>query len=93
MCVDYRKLNSVPKPDKFPLPRIDDLLNQLGKLKYFSTLNLVAGFWQIRMNNSPKEKTAFVTRNGTFELQIMPFGLTNAPSEAHTEGDQGSKPT
>eukprot|EP00731_Ephydatia_muelleri_P007839 Em0004g177a len=71
MCVDYRKLNSVTKPDKFPLPRIDDLLDQLGKSKYFSTLDLAAGFWQIRMNKSSKEKTAFVTQNGLFEFQVM----------------------
>ena len=91
MCVDYRKLNSVTKPDKFPLPRIDDLLHQLGKSKYFSTLELAAGFWQIGMNDWSKEKTAFVTQNGLFEISGNALWADKCPSsfsEAHAQGDQ-----
>ena len=79
-CIDYRGLNSVTKLDTFPLPRIDDLLDQLGKSKYFSTLDLASGYWQIRVHRDSKEKTAFITRQGLYQFKVMPFGLTNAPS-------------
>ena len=65
------------KPDTFPLPRIDDLLNQLGSAQYFSTLDLAAGYWQIRAS---RKKTAFVTHEGLHEFHVMPFGLMNAPA-------------
>ena len=58
-CVDYRGLNDVTKADNYPLPRIDDLLDELGKAKFFSTLDLVSGFWQIRVHPDSQEKTAF----------------------------------
>ena len=79
-CVDYRHLNSVTKSDTFPLPRIDDLLDQLGNSKYFTTLDLAAGYWLIRVADDSIEKTAFVKPNGLFEFRVMPFGLTNAPA-------------
>ena len=79
-CVDYRQLNAVTKPDRYPLPRIDDLLDQLGKSHYFSTLDLASGYWQIRVHPRSTEKTAFITPQGLFEFKVMPFGLTNAPS-------------
>ena len=72
-CVDYRKLNSVTKPNVFPMPRINDMLDQLGKSKYFSTLDLAAGYWQIRMEPSSQEKTAFIVPQGLYEFRVMPF--------------------
>ena len=78
-CVDYRSLNSVTIADNFPLPRIDDLLDQLGQSKYFSTIDLAAGFWQIRVHQASQEKTAFVLPQGLYEFRVMPFGLRNAP--------------
>jgi len=79
-CVDYHKLNELTKADTFPLPKIDDLLDQLGKSKYFSTLDLKSGYWQIKVHPSSQEKTAFTTHQGLFEFQVMPFGLINAPA-------------
>ena len=75
-CVDYRGLNAVTRADTFPLPRIDDLLDQLGGARYFSTLDLASGFWQIRVEPESREKTAFVTSQGLYEFLVMP----NAPA-------------
>ena len=79
-CVDYRGLNCVTKPDVFPLPRICDLLDQLGKSKYFTTLDLKSGYWQIKVQTNSQEKTAFITHKGLFEFRVMPFGVKNAPA-------------
>ena len=68
-CVDYRGLNTVTKTDSFPLPRIEDLLDVLGQARYFSTLDLASGFWQIRMHTYSQEKTAFVTPQHLLHLQ------------------------
>ena len=78
--MDYRGLNSVTKPDSYPLPRIDDMLDELGNMKYFSTLDLASGYWQVKMSEASREKTAFVIQHGLFEFRVMPFGLTNAPA-------------
>ena len=79
-CVDYRKLNSVTKLDVYPLPRIDDHLDSLAGSKYFTVLDLSAGFWQVKMSPDSTEKTAFVTHSGSYEFTVMPFGLCNAPA-------------
>ncbi len=79
-CVDYRELNSVTKSDLFPLPRIDDLLDQLGKSRFFSTLDLASGYWQVQVHPNSMEKTAFITHQGLYEFMVMPFGLRNAPA-------------
>ena len=61
-CIDYRKLNAVTKADTYPLPCIDDLLDQLGQCHYFSTSDLASGHWQIRMSPTSREKIAFVRK-------------------------------
>ena len=79
-CVDYRQLNEVTAKDAYPLPRIDDSLDALGGSRLFSTLDLTSGYWQVELEESAKEKAAFVTRSGLWEWEVLPFGLTSAPS-------------
>jgi len=87
-CVDFRKLNKVTKQDAYPLPRIDDLLDRMGKAKVFSSIDLASGYWQIQMDPATREKTAFITKEGLFEFLVMPFGLTNAPGTFQRLMDQ-----
>ena len=79
-CVDYRKLNSVTKKDAYPIPRIDDTLDTLAGSHWFSTLDLVSGYWQVEMSQQDREKTAFCVPDGLFEFKVMPFGLSNTPA-------------
>src|SRR5436189_1923200 len=83
MVIDYRKLNSKTIDDKFPIPDTADILNQLGKCTYFSTIDLKSGFHQIEMDSDSIEEAAFSTDQGHFEFLRMPFGLKNAPSTFH----------
>ncbi len=77
---DFRKLNDATIKDKYPLLRIDDTFNIIAGNIYFSTLDLLSRFWQIKIEEKDKYKTAFITAGGLYEYNRMPFGLTNAPS-------------
>ena len=79
-CVDYWKLNNATVKDAYPLPRIDDSLGQLSGVKYYSTLNLISGYWQVEVSEKDLPKTAFATKKGLYCFKVMPFGLCNAPA-------------
>lgn len=79
-CVDYRALNKVTKKNVYPLPRIDETLEALGGVVLFTTLDLKAGYWQIRVAEADRPKTAFTTKQGLYQFVRMPFGLTDASS-------------
>ena len=79
-CVDFRKLNAVTKKDAYPLPHIGDSLDALSGSRWFCTLDLAQGFFQVEMDEASKEKTAFNTHRGLFQFKVLPFGLCNSPA-------------
>ena len=79
-CCDWRRLNAVTRKDAMPLPRIDDMIDRLAKAKYFTKLDFTSGYYQVKLAEQAREKTAFVTPDGHYEWLVMGMGLTNAPA-------------
>lgn len=79
-CTDYRKVNAVTKPDSFPLPRIEDCVDQVGNARFVSKFDLLKGYWQVPLTARAQEISAFITPSGLFSYKVMSFGLRNAPA-------------
>ena len=80
MCIDYQQINDVTVKNKYPLPRIEDLFDQLKGASVFSKVDLQSGYYQLQVKDEDVLKTTFRTRYGHYECLVMPFGLTNAPT-------------
>ncbi|GIL46319.1 hypothetical protein Vafri_3330, partial [Volvox africanus] len=92
MCIDYRGLNAATVKNRYPLPRVDDLLDKLKGSAYFSSIDLQQGYNQIRIAESDIPKTAFRTPFGHFEYTVLSFGLTNAPATFQAVMDRMFRP-
>jgi hypothetical protein len=84
MCIDYRMLNAKTLRNAYPIPRIQECIDRLGKASNLSSMDLLSGYWQTRVASADVPKTAFNTRHGKYEFLVMPFGLTNAPATFQT---------
>ena len=80
MCTDYRKVNSVTKTDTFPIPPIDDCIDNIGQAKYVTKFNLLKGFWEIPLTKRAKKISAFVITDCLYQYKVMPFGMKNFPA-------------
>ncbi len=87
-CIDFRQINSLSKVNPYPMPRIDELVERLGRAKYLSTVDLCKGYWQVPLTARAKELTAFKTPFGLYHFRIMPFGLQGAPATFQRLMDQ-----
>ncbi len=79
-CTDFRKVNSVTKPDSFPLPRMDDCIDQVGPARFVSKFDLLKGYWQVPLSDRAREIAAFITSKGLYSYKVMPFGIRNSPA-------------
>ena len=79
-CTDYRKVNAVTKSDTYPIPRVDDCIDRIGKAKYVTKFDLLKGYWQIPLTERAREISAFTTPDGLYQYKAMPFGMKNAPA-------------
>ena len=79
-CIDFQRLNRITVFDAEPIPDHDEIFTKLSSDQYFSKIDLSKGYWQIPLQDSAKEKTAFITPDGLYQFRTMPFGLINAPA-------------
>ena len=80
LCTDIRKVNSVTKTDSYPIPRIDDCIDEIGSAKFVNKFDLLKGYWQVPLTERTREVSAFVTPDGLYQYKVMPFGMKNAPA-------------